>query len=429
MSAPAAFCGQCGQPVGPDDAFCGQCGQPVAAAPIQPTEVSEPAPVNAAATALDPPGVPASLPREPRRRLALGARGAVAVVAVIVVAAILVALNRGRPDTGGTPATTIGQPAQPPAATSARGMPAAQPPAATNARGVPAAQPPRQTAAGAPATAAIGQPTQPPDQKELVSAIAFSGDGQVMGAGTDSGLILLWRTRDGQPVASFRPRARRIDSLAINWGATLVAIGFRPGLVAVWDPQRRAETRMVSLAPTPVAAPAGNPGCLSFQIGDRVLVALDSAYNLVRFLDLASGTQFEPIRLGPRAISSASLSADQRFLAIGDAVAGTVEVLDLILRQSRGVVSGGVGRVHSTAVSPDGWRVAAAQAYSLFSLWEVATRMHVAWFDGPPPVAALAFSPDGRLLASGGENFVVLWDAAAYREIARLDIRIVRTGS
>jgi WD40 repeat protein len=272
-------------------------------------------------------------------------------------------------------------------------------------------------------TASLGPPTPAFDEKTFVSALAFSGDGQVLGVGTNSGLITLWNVRDGKPIASLQPRVSRIDSLAINQDASLVAMGFKLGIVALWDGRRRAETGFVYLVPAQPAEPPGNPACLSFQQGGRVILCLDADYRLLRFLEVGTGSQYEPIRFAERQIASASLSGpDQRFLALGDGASGSVEVFDLLTRQSLGVVSGGGGTVHATAISPDGARVAAAQAYSLFYLWDVRSRMQLSMFDGPPPVTALTFSPDGTLLASGGQGVVVIWDASTYRERMRLDL-------
>jgi WD40 repeat protein len=272
-------------------------------------------------------------------------------------------------------------------------------------------------------TASFGPPALAFDEKTFVSALAFSGDGQVLGVGTNSGLITLWNVRDGKPMTSLRPRVTRIDSLAINEDASLIAMGFKLGIVALWDARRRAETGFIDLVPAQPAEPTGNPACLSFQQGGRVILCLDADYRLLRFLEVGTGSQYEPIPFAERQIASASLGGpDQRFLALGDGGSGGVEVFDLLTRQSLGIVSSGGDAVYATAVSPDGARVAAAQAHSLFYLWDVRSRMQLSMFDGPPPVTALAFSPDGTLLASGGQGVVVIWDASTYRERMRLDL-------
>lgn len=68
--------------------------------------------------------------------------------------------------------------------------------------------------------------------------------------------------------------------------------------------------------------------------------------------------------------------------------------------------------VTSVAFSPDGKHLASADHDSV-RVWEVATGLKT-WQTALDPCNTLAFSPDGKLLASGGHiNCLKLWDLAA----------------
>src|SRR5208283_399363 len=78
--------------------------------------------------------------------------------------------------------------------------------------------------------------------------------------------------------------------------------------------------------------------------------------------------------------------------------------------------------VNSVAFSPDGRFLATASEDKSVKLWEVGTWRNVRTFTGHMRAVAIArFSPDGRWLASGSiDKTIRIWDVSNGHEIQRL---------
>src|SRR5439155_11122389 len=119
-------------------------------------------------------------------------------------------------------------------------------------------------------------------------------------------------------------------------------------------------------------------------------------------------------------VTCAAVSRDGRTIAASGA-SDTVELLDGTTGARRTVLQGptGKGLVYALAFAPDGKLLAAGSGLlhkeGKVRLWDAATGEELHTFGGfAGHVAGVAFSPDGKLLAAAGRDGTVkVWEARA----------------
>jgi WD40 repeat protein len=129
-------------------------------------------------------------------------------------------------------------------------------------------------------------------------------------------------------------------------------------------------------------------------------------------------------------VSSVAFSPDGRLLASGSCskynspsgycIQGEIKLWEVASGSEVRTLTGHADWVNSVAFSPDG-RLLASGALAI-KLWEVASGSEVRTLTGHTSwVNSVAFSPDGRLLASGSwDHTIKLWEVATGREVRTL---------
>ena len=165
--------------------------------------------------------------------------------------------------------------------------------------------------------------------------------------------------------------------------------------------------------------------------GEHLISAGDD--KVVRVWEVASGLVVRTIRgeigLGdPGKIFAAAISPDERVLAVGGYLAGSlaqrhsIRLHDFESGEVSGLLEGHRDVVFDLAFSPDGRTLASGSADSTVRLWDLAAKKPLRVLRGHTDrVHAVAFSPDGQRLASGSYDYTVrLWNVASGELIREL---------
>ena len=155
---------------------------------------------------------------------------------------------------------------------------------------------------------------------------------------------------------------------------------------------------------------------------DGKVLASGSRDETVKLWDVASGRQLRTLSGHGSWVNSIAFSPDGKVLASGSGDK-TIKLWDVASGRELRSLSGHTDWVFSVAFSPDGKVLASGSYDSTIKLWDVASGSELRTLSGhTDKVTSVAFSPDGKVLASGGEDKTIkLWDAASGRELRTLN--------
>ncbi|WP_170990865.1 NB-ARC domain-containing protein [Herbidospora galbida] len=244
--------------------------------------------------------------------------------------------------------------------------------------------------------------------EDFVWSVAWSPDGRRLASGGQDETARVWKADAGTRSVSAADHSWRVFSVDLSPDGRRLATGTEDGAVRLWDPDlpERAGTEVSDLT-SGVWVVAWAP--------DGRRLAVGGADRIVRIWDtLAPGAPAVLLTGHDGLVRSAAWAADGRRLATsGDD--GTVRIWDLDEAGSvPAVLTGHQGWVPSVAWSGDGARLASGGDDGTVRVWnaDVPGARPVVLGGDLGRVASVAWSPDGRLLAVGaGDGTVGLWDA------------------
>ncbi|XVQ06910.1 WD40 repeat domain-containing serine/threonine protein kinase [Spirillospora sp. CA-255316] len=254
-----------------------------------------------------------------------------------------------------------------------------------------------------------------------ISGLAFSLDGRTLAtAGEEQ--VTLWDVARRKAAGTLRGR---VDRVAFGRdGRTLAAASGREGSVTLWDVARRQRVATLRGRENRENDDRFTVGTVAFSPDGRTLSAAFGnplIANPVALWDLAGRRQLATLT----GRDSGAFSPDSRILAVASREEDAVMLWDLAHHRQLATLTDrdrNAGPFQIVTFSPDGKALAAsgANAYrATLTLWDVADRRPITTWDISDPgepangsVQSMAFSPDGRTLATGSDSGLYLWDVA-----------------
>jgi WD40 repeat protein len=235
-------------------------------------------------------------------------------------------------------------------------------------------------------------------------SVQFSPDGKRLAVCGWRGFVRQWEAESGKEILRVPGNTGKAIALAFNPAARRLVAGGEDGMVRVWK-----------------VGPPPEPLALGAQRNQRYDVTFSPDGTRLASLGVEAGIQVWDARTGKELVKIPSalpnrlaFSADGQRLTNGFTVwasAGGRERIDCRSKPANGYNYG-------AAFSPDGRRVARG-AITNVVVWDAQTGQPMLTLKGHRNlVYAVAFSPNGQWLATGGEDCLVkLWDAGTGHEM------------
>jgi serine/threonine protein kinase/DNA-binding beta-propeller fold protein YncE len=240
-----------------------------------------------------------------------------------------------------------------------------------------------------------------------VNGIAYSAHANLFATADSNAEIFIWQADTGQLTATLQNPGRANYSIAFSPDGRLLVAGSQTGRIYLWDV---AAGQARSTPDTGLQDPGGKSVYGAAFSPDGRLLATGDTNGKTYLWNVAAGkltgTFTNPISQG---LYDVAFSPDGKLLAVSDSTGdagGVVYLWDVATgRLVASLYPLDSGNIADIAFSPDGRFLAGADTVGTVMLWNVATHASIAALLTPAKqLIGVAFSPDGNSMAATGTN-------------------------
>jgi WD40 repeat protein len=247
-----------------------------------------------------------------------------------------------------------------------------------------------------------------------VTALAFLHGDQVLAAAYDDGVVNLWNTETGALISTMASSKESLGTMAASPDGQWLAFSDDPNAVQIWDAKENKAVAKLSGHTAPVMR-------LAFSADGKQLVSVDRDSGAILW-DMEESKKIFDLSKSRHEILALAVAPNGRVLAGGD-IEGGIQYWDLAGGgKELAYVPAHKVPVSTIAYSPDGkWFASGGQDHNL-KLWDAGLGRDDRVLAGAPDdVNTVQFSPDSRWLLLGGTNKALeIWSMEQGQPVHRL---------
>lgn len=268
-------------------------------------------------------------------------------------------------------------------------------------------------------------------EKNILYSLSYNPDGNSLATGSCSktdnqgycveGEVIVWDLINEEPFLILHDNPGYVTSLDYSPDGSQLASADDLGAVVIWNiPGGELSGDVIQVTDSPIYSVLFNPDSQTIAVGDE--------NGEVSLWDVATQQKTQTLSVDSETINALAFSPDGKLLA-----AGSENDTILLWDPSNGSLVGNplnkhLSGVTSVAFSPDGKTLASASRDNNLILWDVTSGqpLGLPLRGHPDEVKTVTFSPDGQMLASGSGQFgetndddhtIILWDVANLQPI------------
>ncbi len=249
-----------------------------------------------------------------------------------------------------------------------------------------------------------------------VNSLAFNADGSLLAIGAYT--LHIWRPADDAFAAPFKGFTNSITSLAFNKAASILATGNQDGRISLWDIKTGTIIALLE-------AHSGEVATLDFNSDGRYL-ASGGADNQIIIWDTTSAQKVYALRGHSGGVRSVTFNSDgSRLASAGGWVDITLKMWEMATGTGLYNITGFTKGDIQLALRQGTNMLASAGGDGIIRVWNFDSRQLVTTIQKHSrAVRSIAFSPDGKQLASASEDGnTFVWESEGWTMLKNLQTK------